>query len=69
MNVYSEAAACLSHVKGREWLNRTVLEEGIILKEYSGDIKILINYTDNVYRYSDVPVDALTATVIRERGQ
>jgi hypothetical protein len=69
MNVYSETAACLSHVKGREWLNRTVLEEGIILNEYSGDIKILINYTDNVYRYSGLAVDALTASVIRERKQ
>jgi hypothetical protein len=66
-NVYREVAACLSHVKGMEWLNRTVLEEGIILNEYSEGIKILINYTDNVYQYSDVSVGAVAALVIRER--
>jgi hypothetical protein len=66
-NVYSEVSAVLSMVKGREWLNRTVLEEGIILNEYSEGIIILINYTDNVYQYSDVSVGALTALVIRER--
>jgi hypothetical protein len=68
-HVYREVAAALSRVKGLEWLNRTVLEEGIILNEYSGGIKILINYTDNDYQYADVSVDAMTASVIRERKQ
>jgi len=68
-HVYREVAAALSKVKGREWLNRTVLEEGIILNEYSGGIKILINYTNNDYPYGDITVDAMTAAVTRDRGQ
>jgi hypothetical protein len=56
--VHTEVSAALSQVKGREWLNRTVLAEGVILNEYSGGIKILINYTDDSYVYSGVTVNA-----------
>jgi hypothetical protein len=66
--VYTEVSKCLSHVKGLEWLNRIVLEEGVILNEYSGGIKILINYTDNIYQYADVAVNAQTAMVMRDEG-
>jgi hypothetical protein len=68
-HVYEEVSAALSHVKGREWLNRKVIAEGVILNEYSGGIKILINYTDNAYPYSGVTVNALSAAVIRDRVQ
>jgi len=68
-HVYEEVSAALSPVKGREWFNRTVLAEGVILNEYSGGIKILINYTDNAYPYSGVTVNALSAAVIRDRVQ
>jgi hypothetical protein len=68
-HVYEEVSAALSPVKGREWLNRTVLAEGVILNEYSGGIKILINYTDNAYPYSGVTVNALSAALIRDRVQ
>jgi hypothetical protein len=64
--VYTEVSALLSQVKGREWLDRTVLEEGVILNEYSGGIKILINYTDGIYLYADLAVNAQSAAVIRD---
>jgi len=65
-HVYIEISAVLSHVKGREWLNRTVLAEGVILNEYSEGIKILVNYTDNIYQYAGVAVNALSAQVFRD---
>jgi hypothetical protein len=67
--VYTEVSTALSQVKGREWLDRRVLAEGVILNEYSGDIKLLINYTDDIYPYAGVTVNALSAVVIRDRGQ
>jgi hypothetical protein len=68
-NVYTEVSAALSPVKGREWLNRTVLAEGVILNEYSGGLKIIINYTDNVYPYNGAAVNALSAALIQDKGQ
>jgi hypothetical protein len=68
-HVYTEVSAALSPVKGREWLNRTVLEEGVILNEYSEGIKILVNYTDNIYQYDGVTFNALSAQVFRDGGR
>jgi hypothetical protein len=68
-NVYAEVSTALSHVKGHEWLDRTVLAEGVIVNTYSGDIKILINYTDGIYQYAGVTVNAQSAAVIRDKGQ
>jgi hypothetical protein len=68
-HVYTEVSAILSGVKGREWLNRTVLTDGIILNEYSEGVKILINYTDYSYIYAGITVSALSAAVIHDKGQ
>jgi hypothetical protein len=65
-NVYTQVSVALSGVKGREWLNRTVLAEGIILNEYGGGIKILINYTDFSYLFSGVTVNAMSAAVLQD---
>ena len=61
--VYTKVSSALSPVKGSEWLNRTVLAEGVILNEYSGGKKILINYTDGIFAYNGVSVNALSAYV------
>jgi len=61
--VYTQVSAALSSVKGKDWLNRTVLADGVILNEYSGGVKILINYTDGVFAYNGVSVNALSAYV------
>jgi len=65
-HVYTEVSAALSQVKGREWLDRTVLEEGIILNEYSAGFKILINYTNNIFEYDGVTVNAQSAACFRD---
>jgi len=64
-NVYAKVSSALSQVKGRQWLNRTVLEEGVILNEYSGNGKIIINYTDYVYLYEGIPVNPQSAVFYR----
>jgi hypothetical protein len=68
-HVYTEVSAALSYVKGLEWQNRTVLADGVILNEYGEGVKIIINYTDNVYQYSGVAVNAQSALVLREGGR
>jgi hypothetical protein len=68
-HVYTEVSAALSHVKGREWTDRNVLAEGIILNEYGGGIKILINYTDDAYQYGGITVNALSAAIILDGGR
>jgi len=68
-HVYTQVSASLSHVKGYEWINRTVLAEGIILNEYSGGIGILINYTDNIYSHNGITASSKSAVVIRNMGQ
>jgi len=66
-NVYTEVSSALSVVKGSDWLNRTVLEEGVILNEYSCGNNIIINYTDNIFEYGSVFVYAQSARVF-QRG-
>jgi len=65
-HVYTEVSAILSFVKGREWLNRTVLAEGVILNEYSEGIKIIINYTDSIFTYAGLEVNPQAAALIYE---
>jgi len=65
-HVYTQVSSALSQVKGREWLNRTALAQGVILNEYSGGVKILINYTDNIYAYNGAAVNAQSAFVFND---
>ena len=66
-HVYTEVSSALSIVKGKDWINRTVLAEGVILNEYNEGIKILINYTDNFFQYAGVSVNAQSARVFHDR--
>ena len=65
-HVYTEVSAALSPVKGRQWINRTVLAEGVILNEYSEGAAIVINYTNDEYHYDGIAVGALSAAVLRD---
>jgi hypothetical protein len=68
-HIYTEVSAALSRVKGKEWVDRSVLAEGVILNEYNEGIKILINYTNNSYQYKSITVNALSAAVIQNGRQ
>jgi hypothetical protein len=63
--VWESVSPVLSQVKGKEWIDRQVLENGVILNTYRGGIKILINYTNDTYRYGDAAASGKTAYVFR----
>ncbi|MCL2092722.1 MAG: DUF5696 domain-containing protein [Treponema sp.] len=63
--IHGEVSAALGPVKGLEWIDRRVLADGVILNEYSGGIRILINYTNDAYSYGGQYYRALSATLIR----
>ena len=48
-SVYNEVNNALHNVIGLEWINRIVLEDGVIMNEYSGGVSIIINYNDTDY--------------------
>lgn len=64
---YAKINDVLSHVSGYEWINRTVLENGIILNTYTKDGKvkeIIVNYTNDDISYQGHSVQALSAAVL-----
>ncbi|MCL2363474.1 MAG: DUF5696 domain-containing protein [Defluviitaleaceae bacterium] len=65
MNVYSQIAPIMSQVRGLEWLNRTVLANGVVLNTYEGGVYVLINYTSVPFVHNGVTVDAQSARLIR----
>ncbi len=54
----------LSSVIGVNWINRVVLENGVILNSYENGIEIVINYTDDQVTYNGVNVEPLSYEVI-----
>jgi len=65
MNVYTQIAPIMSQVRGLEWLNRTVLAEGVVLNTYEGGVYVLINYTAAPVVHNGVTVAAQSARLIR----
>jgi hypothetical protein len=65
--VYETVSPVLSLVKGREWIDRRVLENGIILNTYDNDMRILINYTDDPYTYEDTVIAGKSAAIFKGR--
>lgn len=68
VSVYGQVNEILSETKGYDWIDRTVLANGIIRNTYEKDgntFCIIINYTENDYNYSGTEVEALTAKIIR----
>ena len=63
MNVYTQASAVLSQVRHLEWVNRTLLAEGIVLNTYAGGVEVLINYTAEPFNHRGVHVAPLSAEV------
>ncbi len=54
----------LGSVIGVNWINRVVLENGVILNEYANGTEIVINYTEDVIIYNGVNVEPLSYEVI-----
>lgn len=65
-DIYTDVNMALNTVIGASWEARTVLENGLILNEYSNDIQILINYTDQEVVYGAYTVDANDYLVIED---
>jgi len=63
MDVYHAVAPVLSRVKGLEWYNRQVLEEGIVLNTYEGGVMVVINYTGYEFNFGGTYVAPLSARV------
>lgn len=66
-SIYNTVNETLSQVIGYEWQGRTVLEEGVILNNYSNGSSekvVVVNYTDEAYDYNGTRVDAESAKVI-----
>lgn len=66
-NIYSTVNAPLSQVIGYNWDRRIVVEDGVIVNQYSknGEVKsIVINYTDDEVTVNGNKVAALSAQVI-----
>lgn len=66
-NIYSTVNAPLSQVIGYKWDSRTVVEDGVIVNQYSkdGDVKsIIINYTEDEVTINGTKIAPLSAEVI-----
>ena len=55
----------LKEVRSATLTNRVVLDNGVVLNEYSNGVKIIVNYTNNSYDYSGISVGAKYYEVIK----
>jgi len=65
--IYTTVNGALSQVADTKWTDREVLDNGIVLNTYENGIEILINYTDNPYKYRDEEVEPLSYHVFARR--
>ncbi len=63
-DIYSNVNTALSPVIGANWVDRTVLENGVILNSYDNGVEVVINYTEDVYTYNGTTVEALDFVVV-----
>jgi len=63
LGVYSQVEPVLSQVMGLEWINRQVLQNGVVLNTYEGGLEVLINYTEVDFYHRGVEVAPQTARV------
>ncbi len=57
-NIYTQVDSALGKVINADWINRTKLENGLIVNEYSNGKKIVINYSDSPLTYGETKVSA-----------
>ena len=64
--VYRQVNGVLSEVSGFDWVDREVMESGVIVNTYvkNGNTKkVIINYTDSAVNCLNTTVPAMSATV------
>lgn len=67
-SVYGKVNEVLRQVAGFSWVNRTVLENGVIRNDYqkgSEQLSVIINYTENAVYWNGTEVPGVSAKVIR----
>lgn len=64
-SIYSRVNEALDSVINEEWVDRTVVENGVIVNRYQNGNEIVINYTDDVITYKGEAVSALSYKVIK----
>lgn len=67
-SIYLRVNDVLSEVSGYDWKDRTVLSNGVVENTYDNNgntVKVIINYTDETYKYGNTLVDAMSAKVIK----
>lgn len=62
-NIYSQVNTALSSTYNATWINRVVLENGVILNTYDNGVEIIINYTNNPYTYKNKVVSSMSSGV------
>ena len=65
IETYEKVSAILSHVRTLEWLNRQVLQYGVVLNTYSGGVEVIINYTGADFYHNGIAVPPETARLFR----
>ncbi len=63
-HVYENVNGALNNVVNANWINRSFIDDGIVLNEYDNNVMIIINYTDESYMYSGVSVEPVSYAVI-----
>ena len=63
-SIYGKVNTALSPVIGAEWLDREVVQNGLIVNTYSNGVQVVINYTDDAIDYMGTTVEAVSFQVI-----
>jgi hypothetical protein len=63
-SIYSRVNNALSPVLNADWVDREVLENGVILNTYSNGVEIVINYKEEAYTYNSVTVQPESFEVV-----
>ena len=62
--IYDQVNDVLKEVASAEWIDRTVVENGVILNTYDNGKHVLINYTDHAVTFDGTLVPALSARTL-----
>jgi hypothetical protein len=62
--IYHKVDTALSPVIGFQWIDRQVIENGIIVNTYESNIKVVINYTQDSYNYEGIMIQPVSFEVV-----